>query len=248
VSGFGRRIPEDWEHVEGYPLEALLEDVAHPLTEAPSHVEKSLGLPPYWKTWDQGREGACVGFGTSAMMGVTNTRQSRMEGKPRQHKYEPRWLYKQAQLVDEWNVTPPQEGTSVRAGCDILRTRGHRRMRYGKVYPEDTAHGISANRWAVNVDEMRSAIFANMAISIGVNWYSNFDSPVLVDGERWVGQSSLGRIRGGHCVCVYRMSDRRGAFKIMNSWGAGYAPIWMPYATMQRLLNEDGEAAVITDR
>jgi hypothetical protein len=44
------------------------------------------------------------------------------------------------------------------------------------------------------------------------------------------------------------MSDRRGAFAFMNSWGPYYPPTWMPYSLMDRLIDEDGEAVVITDR
>lgn len=85
-------------------------------------------------------------------------------------------------------------------------------------------------------------------MAIGVNWYRNFDDPVLYNNELWIGRSSLGSIRGGHCVCLYRMSDRRQAFMLMNSWGADYPPVWLSYTLMERLLNEYGEAAVITDR
>lgn len=254
--GLGRRVPKTFEHVEKYPLQALLTTQALPIP--PKGVEKGLGLPSYWKTWDQGNEGACVGFGTSAMTGVTNTRQYWLRTKTSQlHKYEPWWHYREAQLVDEWDDTPPGEGTSVNAGCKVLFTQGHRRVRNGVAAAPNLAEGISAYRWATNVDEMRAAIYANLAISIGVNWYRAFDSGgiKMVDNEYWVGldannqpRTDLGGIRGGHCVCVYRMSDRRQAFRFMNSWGTAYPPMWIPYAIMQRLLDEDGEACVITDR
>ena len=248
MSDLGRRVPTDWRHAEQYPLRLLIDDPTHALTVPPDGVEKGLGLPTYWNLWDQGQEGACVGFGSSAMMGVTNTRQARLAGSSQTYRYAPFWLYRESQLVDEWGDTPPAEGTSVRASCDILRTRGHRRVRYGVTQPEEAVHGIAANRWATTVDEMRAAIYGDCAVSIGVNWYSNFDAPVTVYSELWIGKSSLGRVRGGHCVCIYRMSDRRQAFRLMNSWGKQYPPVWIPYDVMQRLLDEQGEAAVITDR
>lgn len=248
MSNLGRRTPTDWRHTEGYPLRTLIEDPAHALVVPPDGTERGLGLPTYWNLWDQGSEGACVGFGSSAMMGITNTLQSRTSGAGQTYRYAPRWLYSEAQLVDEWGDTPPAQGTSVRASCDVLRTQGHRRVRYGVTQPVDLAHGIQSNRWALTTDEIRAAIYAGLAVSIGVNWYSNFDSPVIVNNERWIGQGSLGGIRGGHCVCIYRMSDRRQAFRFMNSWGSGYPPVWLPYDVMQRLLGEDGEATVITDR
>lgn len=246
----GRRVPTSWEHVAKYPLNALIADPQHDLVIPPAGTEKSLGLPSYWKLWDQGQEGSCVGYGTSAMSGITNTKQVRdlNPGSTITLRFAPHWLYDEAQIVDEWPETPPEEGTSVRAACDVLRVQGHRRVRYGKAQPVDQKWGIAANRWAVNHDELRAAIYGNLAISIGVNWYSNFDDPVTYNGELWIGRSNnLGYIRGGHCVCLFRMSDHRGAFRLMNSWGPDYPPVWVPYGVVDRLISEDGEATVITD-
>jgi hypothetical protein len=127
----------------------------------------------------------------------------------------------------------------------------------GNFLPVSVDQGISTYRWATTVDEMRAAIFAQRAISIGVNWYNAFDLAGIkeINGELWIGvdssgkvKSDLGGVRGGHCVCIYRMSDRRQAFRFMNSWGNQYPPMWLPYSVMQRLLDEYGEACVITDR
>jgi hypothetical protein len=164
------------------------------------------------------------------------------------YRYESRWLYLQAQLADEWDDTPPEEGTSVRAGCEVLRTIGHRRVQAGGVGEPNLAHGITAYRWATGVDEIRAAIAYGLAVALGVNWYEAFDHPTKVDGEWWVGRGDLGRIRGGHCVCIFRHSDRRQAVQIMNSWGEGYPPVWVPYNVIEQLLDEYGEASVVTDR
>jgi hypothetical protein len=96
----------------------------------------------WWRRYDQGSEGACVGYGCSRMMSLLNRRY-----------YDAPWLYHEAQLVDEWTDTPPAEGTSVRAALDILRTRGHRYYYAGKPKPENPADGISANRWARTAGE-----------------------------------------------------------------------------------------------
>ncbi len=109
-------------------------------------------------------------------------------------------------------------------------------------------HGISAYRWAVNHDEIRAAVFAGLAVAIGINWYNAFWAPYIMNGERWIDIPTGNKIAGGHCICIYRMSDRRQAFSLMNSWGADYPPVWLGYETMDRLLNEDGEAMVISDR
>lgn len=246
----GRRAPPNLDHVVAYPLRTLITQDVLPVP--PAGTEKSLGLPWWWKQHDQGFEGSCVGFGSSAMMSVTNHYQ-RLEttGRDITYRYAPRWLYSQAQLVDEWGETPPEEGTSVRASCQILHEKGHRRVQNGVEGPVMTEHGISAYRWATTVDEMRAALYAGLAVSIGVNWYSGMDDPYLHDPysgvvEYWI--DVKGSVRGGHCLCVFRMSDRRQAFRLMNSWGGAYPPVWISYSHMQRLLDEQGEAAVITDR
>lgn len=251
----GRRVPPDFEHVAKYPLSALLADPAHELAIPPAGTEKSLGLPWWWKQHDQGFEGSCVGFGSSAMMSITNHAQRlKTTGQDITYRYDARWLYQEAQHVDEWGDTPPEEGTSVRASCEILDTRGHRRVQRGVSGLENLSHGISAYRWGEGFDELRAAIYAGLAVSFGINWYSNFDNPKLVSPrtgmtpEYWIGTGNIGSIRGGHCVCIFRMSDYRQAFRLMNSWGAAYPPVWISYTLVDRLLSEYGEAAVITDR
>ena len=239
MSSLGRREPTDFKHVEKYPIRLMGKDIA--LMNQP--VEKKLSLPRYHLIYDQGAEGACVGFGSSWMMSILNRK-----------RYDCRWLYQQAQVVDEWDDTPPEEGTSVRAAMDVLRTVGHRWVYFNKDRPPNPADGISANRWATTVDEMRVCIASDIPITIGVNWYSNFDRPVEVRTSgialrHFIGRGDLGYVRGGHCVCVFGASDHLQAFCFTNNWGASYPQtVWMPYEVMQRLLNEYGEAAIVTDR
>ena len=245
----GRRTPPDLNHAAHYPLSTLITDPTHALVVPPAGTEKSLGLPWWWKQHDQGQEGSCVGFGSSAMMSVTNHYQRlKQTGQDITYRYAARWLYGEAQIVDEWPETPPAEGTSVRASCQILQQQGHRRVQKGVTGPVVLEHGISTYRWASTIDEIRAAIYGGLAVSIGVTWYSGFDNPLIVNNERWLPSSNLGWVRGGHCVCLYRMSDRRQGFCLMNSWGAAYPPTWIKYMTMQDLLADWGEAAVITDR
>lgn len=224
----GRNEPTDWIHVDKYPFR---------IAASVARVEKALALPyQYRSKYDQGQEGACVGFGSSWMSSIHN-----------RVFYDARWLYHEAQFVDEWGDTPPEEGTSVRAGMDILRKVGHRRIYRGKTLDANLKEGILENRWATTVDEMRTAISQGKAITIGVNWYANFDRPIDKDNRKWIGIGDLGRIRGGHCVCLYGASDKYQAFRMVNNWGVGYPLVLLPYNVMQRLLNEHGEATLVTD-
>lgn len=178
----GRRPPSDWAHVDSYPLAEprrmgvttptpivigvnWYEEFDHPTKTAdgvhtaywiardgrltsvrgghcvclrPKSVEDATSWHEFY---DQGAEGACVGFGISRMASLLNRK-----------RYDARWLYHEAQKVDEW-PGEDYDGTSVRAGLDVLRTRGHRVMRSGKAMPESPAEGIAANRWITSIDD-----------------------------------------------------------------------------------------------
>jgi hypothetical protein len=234
----GRKVPTDWKHVEKYPFSAL-----EPKT--PTVVNRVLRLPPFHTTWDQNGYGACEGFGNSMMMTITNFYQTK-------HwiKYDPMWLWRQAKAIDEWPETTPEdnEGTSGRAACEVLRTQGHCVVRYGKTSPPSLAQGIEAYRWATTVDEIRAAIRDYKAVALGINWWSEFDYPVKdQDGSYWIGRRNWSRIRGGHDICIYGMQDRIQAAFIKNSW-KGYPPVRIHYDALQMLLDQEGEAALITDR
>jgi len=210
------------------------------------HAERVLPLPYHLREfYNQGQEGACVGFAVSWGMSILNNRM----------RYDARRLYREAQMIDEWDDTPPAEGTSVRAALDVLRNRGHWSVNRRNRISIDPAleWGIKENRWATLVDEIRTTVegvneHVPTPVFLGVNWYSNFDNPVIHRGEWWIGRTELGRIRGGHAVCIYKVSDYRQAVGIVNNWGKSYPLVWMPYDTLQRLLSEDGEAGLVTDR
>jgi hypothetical protein len=49
-------------------------------------------------------------------------------------------------------------------------------------------------------------------------------------------------------VCIYRASDRLQAVGIVNNWGERYPRVLMSYPVLERLLQEYGEATLVTDR
>jgi len=242
-----RRPPSNFEHVEKFPGRAL-----RMLQRTVSSVEKTLTFPDrYIPIYDQGAEGACVGFGESIMMSILNRKL-----------YDALWLYREAQLVDEWSDTPPEEGTSLAAGFDILRTKGHRRLWGGASRPPEMDEGIvEVNRWLTTVDEIRTAVSEGKPVCIGINWYFGFYQPskdktgYRGKTEAWMVKPSSvtnwGRVAGGHCICITGASDRRQAVQLSNSWGPTWGvsgKAWLAYDALTRLLGEMGEAAIVTDR
>jgi len=224
VKPLGRRVPTDWRHLERFPLRAVPTALLKPSPvvfgvnwytnfDDPEKVGNrwfigrgSLGsvrgghaicsvpkgvtdTKTWWAWYDQGQEGACVGFACSRAQSLNNRR-----------RYNAQRLYEKAQEIDEFADTPPEEGTSVRAGMEVMRLEGLWRRNYG--VPEVT-EGISAYRWATTVDEVLTAL------------------------------------------------DREGqnAIPLVNSWGTTWPHVcWLPNETLARLLDEDGECAVPTDR
>ena len=115
------------------------------------------GLDP-WSFYDQGEEGACVGFGCSQMMSQLNGRL-----------YLARWLWDRSKEIDPWPDTNPGDdnGTSVRTAFAILRDRGHVTWENSDVHKSADddwqlrkslqpylEEGIRAYRWATSVDDI----------------------------------------------------------------------------------------------
>lgn len=116
----------------------------------------------WWDFYDQGQEGACVGFGTSRMMSQMN-----------RERYNARWVWDHAKMIDEWPDTNPGDdnGTSVHAGADVLRTLGAVKWKKGMenldvatrdALAPDQSKGILAARWATSVDDVRSVLQSSL--------------------------------------------------------------------------------------
>lgn len=175
----GRRVPTDWEHIDKYPLRAAGLDATppspvpvvigcnwygafdnptkrggewhigdgnlgsirggHAICARPHRVTDAVGWQEFY---NQGSEGACTGYSASRCMSLLNRK-----------RYDARWLYHEAQRVDEWEGED-YEGSSVRAAMDVLRTLGHRAITHGKEGPPTSAEGIAANRWATTVEQI----------------------------------------------------------------------------------------------
>ncbi len=220
----GRRIPTDFVHVDRFPLTASsipgkpvpvvlgvnwYTNFDNPVLSGKEHWigKGDLGqirgghcvclLPrglkdnlSWWEFYNQGKEGACVGFGSSRMMSLLNRK-----------RYNARWLWDRAKEVDDWPDTNPGDdnGTSVRAAMDILRTKGHV---LDKHQEPELIGGIATNRWATNAQQVLDAL----------------------------GTPSWDHVR------------------VLNSWGTSYPHIVnLTASTLDRLIQENGEATLVTD-
>lgn len=239
----GRYVPDDWTHIDRYPLGAL--------DAPPQRVPVVLGVNWYaefdqpvdrdgrhwiapdgaasltrirgghaiclepgqqtlhadWHTfYDQGVEGACVGFAWSRCMSILNGA-----------RYTARWLWDRAKELDEWPQTNPGDGdgTSVRAAGEVLRSRGH----------------VSWRRTHADKDHVRRATY-RPAKAAGIATF------------RWARD-----VTDIHTVLANPEADQLGAVPVLNSWGTAWPyRVWMPDDVLDLLLREDGEAAIPTDR
>lgn len=193
-----------------------------------------------WRTGpilDQGREGACVGFGWTAEILATPVAVDLSKIAPTVP-HEPnafaRNLYHLAQTLDS---TPGEDydGTSVLAGAKATRKLGF----------------LKEYRWAFNTDDVINAIIHKGPVVLGVEWRYDMYSPQ--DGQLKV----TGEVVGGHCITAVgyltAKSSRSGeeAVVLQNSWGSdwgvnGLAEITVP--DLAALLANDGEACVPTRR
>ncbi len=188
-------------------------------------------IPASEPVLNQGKEGACVGFG------VTN--ELRFEPAPiagLDATFAREKIYWPAQRIDQWaggaypGAKPFYEGTSVLAGIKSAAALGF----YGEY------------RWAFGESDLGMAISHVGPAVIGVNWYTGMFKP---DSRGYL--NATGRVEGGHCILVIGINTRYSYYTIYNSWG----PAWgrngtarIRRATMDRLLREDGDACIVTQR
>lgn len=235
MNQFGRLIPKDRSYEAKYPVGKLLG-----ASGAVKSVERTLIIPFGLRSfYDQKSYNACTGFAASWMMSIYNCIP--------QQKYDALWLYHAGQENDNDPVTDPEadNGGYVWATFWALQHLGHKKLREAN---PDIRDGITAYYWAKSTDDVRAAIAIGRPVVIGVNWYEEFMAPLVYKGEYWIGKRpNLGKSLGGHAICIYGSSDKRQAHRLINSWGLSYPQVWLPYATFDRLMGEDGEAVIAID-
>jgi hypothetical protein len=198
-------------------------------------------FPVRGRTWrlptklDQGREGACVGFGWAHELAaypipLPVTTADAMD------------IYWDAQRGDPWpggsyaGATPQYEGTSVLAGAQAVQARG--------VMPE--------YRWAFTIDDIMKTLAGFGPIVFGTVWKDSMFHPRpsgLLDTD--------GQVEGGHCwigrglVLKPRLrGEGRGVGPLLratNSWGRDWGvdgDFYIRIDELETLLQDDGESCV----
>jgi hypothetical protein len=207
------RVPQFDERSRDYPIRDL------------------IGIPSLrprmWRLLerlDQGREGACVGFGWAHELNATPVRVKATDEDARA-------IYRRAQQLDEW-PGEAYEGTSVLAGAKAVAERGH----------------LVAYRWAFGLDDVLATLAAHGPVVIGVNWHRGMFN---TDAGGYI--KPTGDVLGGHCVCLRGLRRRRGGWDVIgrNSWGRGWGvagDFKMRAEDLEQLLAARGDACVPVTR
>lgn len=223
----------DWRsHHDPRSLDYPVREVINRVVGAGSAVVPTKKIWPIGDALplDQGREGACVGFGWSGELASSPVR---VRGIDNAYAHD---LYKLAQTLDDW-PGENYEGTSVLAGAKACVQRGH----------------IGSYRWAFSTDDIRDAILTLGPVVIGIPWYENMyqtkPSGLVVPG---------GQLVGGHCIMVNGYNPRARipgegwlkryeVFYWTNSWGRDYGQNGrgiIKAEDLAALLKDTGEACV----
>lgn len=230
-TGFGRRTPTTWRHVERYPLAAAPEPERFRRTPVVLGINwySSCDKPEFFdnRWWVrrpnlgiiEGGHAILVDNGQlpdrdawyhfynqgrlSACVGFSLSRAITQFYKVL---FDGAWLWNQAKASDEWDDTNPGDnnGTSIDAGARILNSQGSVLWSRREKEEPNPVYGIGEYRWAGSVDEILEALASPNYAEIG-------------------------------------------GVPLLNSWGEDYPRVvWLELTILERLLGEYGEACVLS--
>lgn len=169
---------------------------------------------------DQGREGACVGFGWAAELAAKPVPVPNITNQVALN------IYHRAQQLDQWDGEA-YEGSSVIAGAKTVTEMG-----YLKEYRWALGPGAEAAE-----NDLALAVGYKGPAVMGTYWYNDMFTP---DKDGYL--RPTGGIAGGHCYLVHGYNLKMG-YKVWNSWGTGFYGYITP-TDMITLLANEGEACI----
>jgi hypothetical protein len=226
VTIYQRRIPE-----HAVPDRRLGRHVEHDPRSRSFSVEPRLTTEVFSRSWtrttrafNQGDLGSCTG---NAMEGCLATAPHKQAGRRYSEASAVR-LYKLATVLDGFDgIYPPDDtGSSTLGVMKAARQLGK----------------IGRYEWCFTTADVLRALSQHGPVCIGIGWYEGFDFPDRI-GMLTVG----GDVRGGHELELCGVNAESRTVTGFNSWGPSWGyhgQFQMVWDTLDRLLHEDGEAAV----
>ncbi|KAB2806827.1 C1 family peptidase [Phaeocystidibacter luteus] len=214
------------------------------LEDLPSSHDLAKWFPP---PGDQGDQGSCVGWAVA--YGVKTYQEAiELQRKPTrpEHMFSPSFIYNQ---INDWGC---MGGSSIREALNLMKNSGVATL---ESFPYDEsdcqalpsgeikgdAKNYTIDSWKTvefrSEGIMKTLLFEGQPIVIGIvtdTWFNK-----LSEGE--VHRVSSNRTTGGHALVVIGYDDRRGAYKVLNSWGDdwgdnGYG--WIAYDIFTSMVRE----------
>lgn len=212
------RKPHFDEESRQFPIRRLLSE--------PYRKRQRIWSPRISGPLDQGSEGRCTIFGCGGELAAT----------PQRYAIDNAWCndnWPKVQAEDRKMGNNWSDGASVLAALKAVKNMG--KFRY--------------YAWCFGINDVIQAVMRKGPVLLGINWYesmyeTNPDGFVTVDGS----------IVGGHCIMLNGYMPKHLKFGEVaiwtNSWGPSYGINGRGYIRindLNRLLHEDGEAAIPTD-
>jgi C1A family cysteine protease len=224
------------------------------------NLPSSVSLEKYCPTpGDQGQYSTCVAFATAyhlrtiLYMQAISEASSATKGpaiSPNSTIFSPSFVYEQIKKASDYNC---QEGTNPVDAFDLLKTKGVAKLSTqpyacganvkNEALQEGKDFRISDYQILFYPDETDADLRVNAtkkALSEGYPCMLGFvvtQSFYRVKGDVWREQRTddgpTGQ-HGRHAMCVVGYDDKKygGSFRVMNSWGTGWADkgfVWIPY-------------------
>jgi GH24 family phage-related lysozyme (muramidase) len=179
---------------------------------------------------DQGREGACTGYGLAACINFLYWRRWVAAGRPedrRPARVSPKMLYELARLYDEW-PGEDYEGSSCRGAMKGWHKHGAcaealwpKEGRPDPRWAEDAAERPLGAYYRIDrsqIGDLQAAIHEVGAVYVSAKVHAGWRLGPARELPRipWSGQ----RVEGGHAFALVGY-ERRG-FIVQNSWGEGW--------------------------
>lgn len=175
--------------------------------------------------WDQGHEGACVGFGMARLIAGRIA----VSGALAAIRPAPAWIYAIARIAQ--GTFPDDSGTSISGAAKQVYKHGYvfepsfpysdqayRAKPSHEVYAEAMKHLVSGyHRVVQSVESLEATLAAGIEIAIGIDVYANF-----TPDKNGVIPMPKGQIRGGHCIALDGYDSKKKLFSFSNSWGTGW--------------------------
>lgn len=212
---FGRIVHPD-PRDQGFQIRSLVESVPPPTVSS-----RFWNANGWWG--DQGTSSMCVAYAWMHWL----------EDGPITHRgaaplIDPADVYAEAQRIDEF-PGEGYDGTTVRAGAQVLRQRGF----------------VSEFRWADSIEDVVNAVLTFGPVVMGTNWYEG-----MMHSDRRSFITPTGNLLGGHAWIINGVSLANQTVRLKNSWGRGWGAkgfAMMTFIDLARLLSENGEACLATE-